>query len=162
MHAPFAQGGTFPVKHWLVTLGIGLVLGIGLDVAWWVVVAHPLASARGGDEVVIPAGTAEALRVGAPFAFAPSRFTIPAGGRLRVINRDSVPHTVGSTVIPPGASADVEASASGELLCSIHPKGHLAITLGTSPPLSGMILLAMGACVSTLVAGWILRSSPAA
>lgn len=149
-------------RSWFNWLALGIALAAAVNAAWWLVLANPLDPAPTVDEVVIPEGTAAAIQAGTPFLFAPGRLALPPGGRMRVINRDSVAHTVGATSIPPGATADVEASESGELNCTIHPEGHIDITLGTRPSLVGMGFLAAGACLATLVAGWTLRPTPPA
>jgi hypothetical protein len=108
--------------------------------------------------VTIPAGTAAAIARGDPFAFVARRFELPPGGRLRVVNNDAVEHTVGSTAIPPGRSADVEASTSGQLTCTIHPAGHLDIQVEGRPPLPAMAALTVLITLSTAMSAWIFRS----
>ncbi len=149
-------------RSWFGWLAMGLALAAVINAGWWVVLANPLDSAPSGDEVTIPDGTAAAIQAGTPFLFAPERLALRPGGRMRVVNEDSVAHTVGATSIPPGATGDVVASESGELSCTIHPEGHIEITLGSRPPLLGMGILAGGACLATLVAGWTLRPTPPA
>lgn len=139
------------LRPFLASVFAGVILAVALNVAWWVVLVHPV-EARNGDELVIPAGTAAAIESGAPFVFAPERFTIPPGGHLTVVNDDDVAHTIGNTVVPPGSTAVVEATSSGELFCTIQPEGHLDIVLGRNPPLLGVALLSV-ACIASAVVG---------
>lgn len=140
------------VKRTLLSATAGIVLALLLNGAWWAVLAHPVEAARNGDELVIPRGTADAIATGGDFVFAPERFTIPPGGHLTVVNEDEVDHTIGNTVVPPGSTAVVEATSSGELFCTIQPEGHLDIVLGKNPPLLGVVLLSV-ACIASAIVG---------
>ncbi len=135
----------------------GIALGLAINAAWWLAVAHPFAGKR-LDELVIPAGTAAAIATGSSFVFAPNDIVLRSGETLRVVNRDSVAHTVGSTAIPPGASASVEGGSDGELTCTIHPSGHLEITLGERPPLLAMVAVVVGMTVGAVTAGRVLQA----
>jgi len=113
----------------------------------------------GVEEMVIPEGTADAIERGVPFAFVPERYTFPPGGKLRVVNRDNVEHRIAGTLIPPGATADVVATASGQLECTVHPAGHLDITLDGRPPWAAMGGLTAMLSLGTAVAAWVIRGS---
>jgi len=113
-----------------------------MNLIWWGLIS-PDARRSEIDEVLIPRGTAEAIERGDAFAFLPNVYALPPGGKLRVINRDLASHTVGNVTVPPGATADVEAPASGQLVCTIHPAGYLDIQLKERPPLTTMILPAI-------------------
>lgn len=148
------------MKYWAGWVAAGFVLAALLNGGWWLVLANPLETDP-VEEVVIPDGTAAAIASGEPFLFAPDSISVPAGGALRVVNRDSVAHIVGTTSIPSGATADVVASESGELFCTIHPKGHIDVELGGTPPVPGMVALTLGACLASVVAGWVFKTSAA-
>ena len=135
----------------------GAAIGAAFCALWWALLASNLVPTDHVEELVIPLGTADAIARDAPFAFVPDRFSLPTGSRLRVVNADVAAHRIGGTDIPPGATADIEASESGELLCTIHPAGHLEIALSGRPPLGAMVLLVVGLSLATLSAGWVLR-----
>jgi plastocyanin len=144
-------------KPWVAWASTGFAIGIMFCAIWWILLANDLAPLDHVEELVIPAGTADAIERGVPFAFVPDRFSLPPGGRLRVVNNDSVRHTVGEAEIPSGASADIEASESGQLVCTIHPSGHLDIGVESQPPVAGMALLVVVLSLATVATGWVLR-----
>jgi hypothetical protein len=110
------------------------------------------------EEMVIPRGTADAIERGVPFAFVPERYAFSPGGVLRVINEDTAEHRIGGTIIPPGRTADVEVSESGQLSCTVHPAGHLEVELESRPPLWAMLGLVGAMAVGTAAVGWVLRT----
>lgn len=138
---------------------VGAVVGLLLCATWWVVVAYDLGPAEHGDDLVIPAGTAEAIASGAPFAFVPDRFSLAPGGHLRVVNQDSATHQIGGTAIPAGTTAEIEATDSGALLCTIHPAGELEIDIESRPPIAGMAVIAVAVALGGATIGWLLAAS---
>ena len=147
------------VTSWAAWLGAGLVLGLVFCAIWWALLANDLVPADHVEALVIPAGTADAIMRGVPFAFVPERLSFPPGSRLRVVNHDSVQHSVGDATIPAGATADIEAAESGQLVCTIHPAGHLEIVLVGRPPIAGMSALVVLMALATATVGWVLRTN---
>ena len=141
-------------------VGVGAVLGIGFCAIWWLLVAFELFPSSSVEELVIPPGTADAIERGVPFAFVPERYVFPPGGRLRVINQDSVEHSIGGAPpIPAGQSADITATQSGQLVCTIHPSGHLEVRIESRPPVILMAGLVAMLGVGTATAAWVIRAS---
>ena len=137
--------------------GPGAAIGIAFCALWWMLLANDLVPTDHVEALVIPNGTADAIARGIPFAFVPDRFSLAPGGRLRVENRDSVTHRIGEAEIPAGATADIEASESGQLVCTIHPAGHLDIALTSRPPVGAMVLLVVVLSLASVSVGWVLR-----
>ncbi len=147
------------VTSWAAWLGAGAVLGLVFCAVWWALVANEFVSSDHVEELVIPAGTADAIASGRPFVFVADRFAVAPGSRLRVVNHDSAPHSVGDAFIPAGATADIEAGESGQLVCTVHPAGRLDITVVSRPPLGGMAVLVLLLSLATGTVGWVLRTS---
>ena len=145
------------MRRWAVWAGAGAAMGLAFCALWWLLLANELVPTNQVEELVIPHGTADAIARGVPFAFVPDQFSLAPGGRLRVENRDSVTHRIGEAEIPAGATADIEASESGQLVCTIHPAGHLNIALTSRPPVGAMVLLVVVLSLATVSAGWVLR-----
>lgn len=140
-------------------LGIGAALGAAFCAVWWLLLAFEAFPSASVEEMVIPPGTAEAIEQGAPFAFVPERYAFPPGGTLRVVNRDTAEHRIADTVIPPGRTAEVTASESGLLQCTVHPAGHLEIELQSRPPLWAMVGLVVAMALGTAVVGSVIRGN---
>ena len=147
------------VTSWAAWLGAGAALGLVFCATWWALLAKDFVPGELVETLVIPAGTADAIMRGVPFAFVPERLSFPPGSRLRVVNHDSVQHSVGDATIPAGATADIEAAESGQLVCTIHPAGHLEIVLVGRPPIAGMSALVVLMALATATVGWVLRTS---
>lgn len=139
-------------------LAVGAGIGVAFCAVWWALLARNVISPGGVEELVIPAGTADAIERGVPFAFVPERYSFPPGGQLRVVNRDTVEHRIAGTAIPPGSSATVEATESGQLECTVHPAGHLDITLEDRPPWPAMAGLTAMLSLSTAAVAWVIRA----
>jgi len=152
------SGARATVGWWSAWFAAGAALGLLACATWWVVLANDLAPGDHFEELVIPAGTANAIASGAPFAFVDSQLSLSAGGVLRVVNRDSVSHQVGGTTIPANATADIEATESGAFACTIHPAGELDVTLVSRPPLAGMALIVLALSLGAGTVGWLLRT----
>ncbi len=77
----------------------------------------------------IPPGTAE--EVGQGKTVIPESMTFVAGDVLLVQNRDSVLHTLGPLVIPPGSSATLPLNNVGNLsvICSFEPTNYLGLDI---------------------------------
>ncbi len=139
-------------------LAAGAGVGLAFCAIWWLLLANALVPTDHVEELVIPRGTADAIVRGEPFAFVPATFSMPPGSRLRVVNEDAVEHRIADSAIPAGASADIEATESGELVCTIHPDGHLAIALEKRPPLAAMAGLTLALSLTTAAAAWAVRT----
>ena len=145
------------VVFWAGWAGAGAVVGVAFCALWWTLLANDLVPTDHVEELVIPNGTADAIKRGVPFAFVPDQFSFPPGSRLKVVNRDSVQHSIGAADIPAGTSADIEASESGQLVCTIHPSGHLDIALEGRPPVAGMAVVVVLLSLATATVGWVLQ-----
>lgn len=140
-------------------LGLGALLGAGFAALWWLLLAFEAFPASSVEEMRIPPGTADAIERGVPFAFVPERYAFPPGGKLRVTNEDSVEHRVADTVIPPGRTADVTPTESGQFVCTVHPARHVEIELQSRPPTWAMAGLVGAMAVGTMVVGSVIRSN---
>lgn len=143
------------LARWFI---VGLLLGLSACGVWWALVANEALPAQ-GETFVIPAGTADAIARGEPFAFAPDRISVPPGTRVTLVNRDSVEHVIGDRAVPPGATATLETSASGRLTCTIHPSGHLAVTLDSRPPVAAAAAITLGLAFTTAATAWVVRTA---
>lgn len=137
---------------------VGLLLGLGAWGVWWALVANEALPAQ-GETLVIPAGTADAIARGEPFAFTPSRISVSPGTRVTLINKDSAEHVIGDTRVPPGATATLETSESGLFSCTVHPSGHMTVTLDSRPPIPAVIAITLGLAFTTAAAAWVVHSA---
>lgn len=147
------------VRPWLLWLGGAIAFGWALAIIWWAVLS-PQAREEITDELIIPAGTADAIASGSSAAFVPGQVSLRPGSRLVVVNNDTAEHTVGNAVIPPGAVAELTPSEDGEgFYCTIHPSGFLGVNLTERPPFYSTIVpaLAVGLPIGILaaVAAWV-------
>jgi len=80
-------------------------------------------------ELNIPAGAA--AQIGAGKSVLPQDFVFVVGDVLLVHNYDSVVHTLGPLVIPPGSSASLALNHLGNLsyVCSFQPTKYLGLTV---------------------------------
>jgi hypothetical protein len=125
-----------------VTLAVVLVLALswGLSLAWWAIF-EPISAEARTTNLVIPAGTAEAVARGEPPPFIPNSLTIGRNGRVRVINQDVVPHRIGAWTVPPGGSAIIEPADTEEgVACTITPSGTMPVFLDRRPPITSTFL----------------------
>ena len=120
----------------------GVVFFAAISAIWWGLLEP---QSGGGDldtEIVIPEGTAQRIEAGEPAPFIPNVLSLPPGGKLTVINEDTVVHRLGGSTIAPGEVVVVQAEGDeGEFVCSFHPGGALGFSVGGRGPLLATILL---------------------
>ena len=79
----------------------------------------------------IPAGTAAEIRKGEDPGVVPTRIEGSVGDELKIINRDSVSHTVGPFLVESGQTLtsplEREGVFKGE--CSLHPSDRVALVI---------------------------------
>ncbi len=97
---------SFVVKRILISLAIGLVLGVILNEATFYFLRET-ARAPKIVELVIPAGTAKRIARGEQPPSLPDNMTFVVGDKLLVINQDMQDHQLGPLWIPAGASASL-------------------------------------------------------
>lgn len=145
-----------PRRHALaLVLGVGLVAGVLMSVAWTALLSIRTGGAR---EVVIPAGTSAAITAGQSFDFSPERLTLPSDGTIQIQNQDTVEHRIGDTVIPAGGAVQFSASSTGEFLCTIHPGGTLEVAQASRPATWTMIPIALVFGAGAAMAAWQIQS----
>jgi hypothetical protein len=127
------------LKQMMGWLGVAMAFSLGMNLLWWGLLS-PDAHPDTVDQFDIPYGTAAAIASGTGFAFVPSRFALPPGGRLRIVNHDVVEHTIGTATIPPDAWAEISAPESGGFTCTVHPSGYIGIDLRERPSIFTMLL----------------------
>ncbi len=142
-------------------LSVVIVLAISwlLSLAWWAIL-EPISAEARTTTLVIPRGTAEAVARGEEPPFIPNSLTIGRNGRVRVVNEDVAPHSVGAWTVPPGGSAIIEPAATGEgVTCTITPTGVMPVFLDERPPITTTFLpalmLGIPAAVVTGGAVWV-------
>jgi plastocyanin len=85
----------------------------------------------GSQEVLIdiPAGTALEIRNGKDPGVVPTRIEGRVGDELKIINRDSVSHTVGPFLVEAGQTLSSPLNREGvfEGECSLHPSDRVAL-----------------------------------
>lgn len=150
------------LRPWVPWVAGGLLLAFALNVIWWSLLS-PSARKSDVEEFDIPAGTQAAIDRG-DAVFLPKQFSVRAGGRLRILNQDSVEHTVGNVTVPPGATAELSAPASSQgeqLTCTIHPGGYLDLQLTERPGLQTTLFptFLLGGPVGALagLVAWVTR-----
>jgi hypothetical protein len=143
-------------------LGVGILLAILFTELAFRLQGNTLSRAPKTVVLDIPAGTS--ARVGAGASVLPQDFVFVVGDVLLVHNQDSVVHTLGPLVIPPGSSATMALNHIGNLsyVCSFEPTKYLgldvqqALTIGTR--LEGIIIA--GVPLGILVALYSLIVRP--
>jgi hypothetical protein len=114
-------------------MAASLAFGWALAIVWWALLS-PQAREEVSDQLIIPPGTAAAIRSGSGASFVPATVSLRPGSRLVVVNNDVEEHEVGNAVIPPGAVAELTAPPDGEgFYCTIHPSGFLGVELTERP-----------------------------
>lgn len=93
-------------------------------------------TACGGTEsreilIDIPAGTAAEIRKGGDPGVVPARIRGRVGDELKIVNRDSVSHTVGPFLVESGQtlSSPLEREGVFEGECSLHPSDRVALVV---------------------------------
>jgi len=79
----------------------------------------------------IPSGTAAEIRKGEDPGVVPTRIEGSVGDELKIINRDSVSHTVGPFLVESGQtlSSPLEREGVFEGECSLHPSDRVALVV---------------------------------
>jgi len=79
----------------------------------------------------IPSGTAAEIRKGDDPGVVPTRIEGSVGDELKIINRDSVSHTVGPFLVESGQtlSSPLEREGVFEGECSLHPSDRVALVV---------------------------------
>lgn len=109
----------------------GFVLAFLLSEAAFLVVRNNSDRDPQRIELVIPAGTAQRVAAGEPVPSIPKDLDFVVGDVLVVRNQDNVPHQLGPTFVPPGASATLAMNEANDYAysCSFQPSRNLGITV---------------------------------
>jgi hypothetical protein len=163
--APARPGGWRSVVRerisWRVvaaSLALGFVLGGLLTTAAWTAFGSEQVGVPKDVSLVIPNGTAAAIRAGGP-ATLPSQITLVEGDRLVISNQDVVDHTIGGWQVAAGMVLTIVADvpATNIFACTIHPSGALGIIIQARPGLIEAIFVTILVSVPiglVLAAGW--------
>ncbi|MCC6385808.1 MAG: hypothetical protein IT302_00335 [Dehalococcoidia bacterium] len=133
------------LKFWGGWVAAAIVAAWLLNLVWWGLLS-PAARAPSLQVLEIPAGTGAALEKGATFSFADNSLVLAPGATVRVVNKDSQQHSIGSFNVPAGETLDITLPRTGngtELSCSIHPSGYLDLGIEKRPPLLSTIIPAI-------------------
>jgi hypothetical protein len=125
------------VKRFLLCIGIGLLMAIPFTELTFRWQGNTTSRPARTVTIDIPAGTS--AKVDAGQKVLPQDFIFVVGDVLLVRNQDSVVHTLGPLVVPPGGSASMALNHLGNLsyVCSFEPTRYLGLnvqaplTLGT-------------------------------
>jgi hypothetical protein len=150
------RGAWRSLKQPLLWITASVAFGWLLAIVWWAVLSPDARDSGITDELVIPPGTAEAIRTGTGASFVPGQVSLRPGSRLVVRNDDTEEHLIGNAVIPPGAVAELTAPESGEgFYCTIHPSGFLGVDIDERPHFASTIVpaLLVGLPLGIVVAG---------
>ncbi len=117
------------VKRMVISLLVAIILaGIGSELAFRL---QGISTSRGPQtiELVIPAGTSAKVSQGE--SVMPANQTFVTGDVLVVRNEDSITHTLGPLVIPPGASANMKLTQTGNVsyICSFTPSKYYGMLI---------------------------------
>ena len=140
------------------SLLLGFLLGTILTVAAWTAFGAQQVGPPRDVQLVIPAGTADAIAAGGPTVI-PSEIRLTEGDRLVIANQDAVDHTIGGWQVAPGMVLTVLADvpATSVFACTIHPSGSLGIYIAARPGLVEGIFITILVSVPiglVLAAGW--------
>lgn len=141
----------FSPRIWAASAAATLVFAFAMNLIWWAMLSP--AANPGVKEWEIPEGTAAAMSSGGAFPFLPNVFSIRAGAKVLIRNRDVADHQIGSQTIPAKSTAELAGLANGSFSCTIHPSGALSITLDARPSIFSTIIptLALGLPLTILV-----------
>jgi len=118
-------------------MAAGIALAGFISAAAWVALSDGPLRAPEAVELLIPAGTAEAIERGAAVSAVPANLRFVQGDTLVLRNQDSVPHNVGSFSVGPGTTLrmPLDKATSSSLFCSFHPAGSIGLDVRphTSP-----------------------------
>jgi hypothetical protein len=115
--------------RFLLSLLAGMVLAIPIDEIAFRLQGRTTSRPPKTVELDIPAGAA--AKVGAGQIVLPQDLVVVAGDVLVVHNYDSVVHSLGPLVIPPGSTASLALTQVGNLSfeCSFQPTKYLGLTI---------------------------------
>ena len=120
---------------------ICVVAGLGLGAALSEAAFHFLDSGETRPpeviSLLIPPGTAAEVAAGRAEPALPASLTFVVGDTLLVTNGDSVVHTLGPLLIPPGTSGTMKLDSPqySQVSCSFQPSRYLGLTMDS--PLNG-------------------------
>lgn len=121
------------------------LLAWGVSFGWWLL----LPGAR-TVELVVPAGTAEAVASGSASPALPNRLELRRGDTLAIRNQDTAVHRVGTTAVPVGHTVRIPVTpallGAAGLACSFHPSGSIGVSPLARPGIQHTI-------IPTLLAG---------
>lgn len=146
---------------WGVCIGAALVAALALNMVWWALLS-PEAQVDDEVTIVIPEGTAASVAGGGSSVFIRPSLELSPAGTLRIVNNDTVEHTVGDYKIAPGESKAITApEASAQFNCSISSSGFLGFHILRRPPILSTIMpsVLLGAPLGAVLAIAILVAS---
>lgn len=95
------------IKRFAITITLGILIAIFINESSFIFLKSSAGRGPQRVELVIPAGTAERIRQGAPIPSIPTNMVFVAGDTLTVTNQDNVDHKLGPLFIPAGTSASL-------------------------------------------------------
>jgi hypothetical protein len=129
------------VKRIAVCTLIGLALGAVLSEAAFFFLSTGETRPPQVIEIDIPPGTAAEVLQGKADPALPTSLSFVLGDTLLVKNNDSVVHTIGPVLIPPGASGKMklDSPSYSAVSCSFQPSQFLGLSMAS--PLNGEVRL---------------------
>ena len=146
---------------WGVCIGAALVAAFALNMVWWALLS-PEAQVDDEVTIVIPEGTAASVAGGGGSVFIRPSLELSPAGTLKIVNNDTVEHTVGDYKIPAGESKSITApEASEQFNCSISSSGTIGFHILKRPPLLSTVIpsVLLGAPLGAVLAIAILVAS---
>lgn len=127
--------------RWGGCLAGAIAVGAVLSTAAWLALSDGPVRAADAVELLIPAGTAEAVERGAVPPALPADLRFVQGDTLVLKNEDTVEHRIGGYAVAPGTTLRVplDQPSSFSLFCSFHPQG--SIGLDVRPHTSPLMIL---------------------
>ena len=121
-------------KRLLICVLAGLALGAVLSEAAFYFLDSGETRPPAVISLVIPPGTAAEVSAGRAEPSLPASLTFVLGDTLLVKNEDSVVHTLGPVLIPPGTSGSMKLDSPeySAVSCSFQPSRYLVLTMGSS------------------------------
>lgn len=121
-------------KRLLICVLAGLSLGAVLSEAAFYFLDSGETRPPAVIELVIPPGTAAAVSAGRAVASLPTSLTFVLGDTLLVKNEDTVVHTLGPVLIPPGTSGTMELDSPeySAVSCSFQPSKYLGLAMASA------------------------------
>lgn len=122
-------------RYLLVWVAGGALVGWLIGALWWAMLTPRAPSAP--EEITIPPGAAAAIARGELPPGIPSQLSLSSAGKLLVANLDSSEHLIAGTLVLPGDTVLVTPSEkSGQVACTFHPGGAIAVSLTKRPPIT--------------------------